>query len=439
MANLDDGFRRFVDRNPTPRTIYGLMLLFALLLLTDGYNVQSIGYVAPALVKAWGLNKAAMGPVFSMGLIGIMVGAMIMTPVADRLGARRVLLACTAAYSLLTLATAYVHGIQALMIMRLLSGAVLGAVMPNAIALMSDYAPSRLRNTMVTVVMCGFSLGGGLGGVVAALAIQNFGWPAVFFVGAAAPLLLLLPLLILLPESVGRILSGKAGPADLRRFERLVPGYAASPEALAPPAPHAGAAGHGPIRGLFANGMWSATALMWAVFFLNLLMLFTLTSWLPTIITASGLSLQFANLATSGYQFAGIPGAVAIALLCDRWGARRVLPIMFLGAASALFLLGAAGANPLLIATATAAAGVCVVGGQNAVNAFASGFYPSAMRATGVGWALGVGRLGSILGPLVAGELIKVGARPSTLFQLCAIAGLIAAAAMAVVARRQPQ
>lgn len=438
MGGSHESFRRFKDRSKTSPALYGMVALCFLLLLTDGYDVQAIAYAAPALIKAWSVNKAIMGLVFSVGLTGVMIGAMALTPLADRVGARRVLLGCTAAYAVLTLGTALTTNLPQLMILRLLSGLALGAVMPNAVALVADYAPGRLRSTFIAVIIAGFAIGGSLGGVFGAVALRRFGWPSVFFAGAVAPALLLAPLYLFLPDSLFRALQGRAGARVQRRLDRLAPGYAASPEALAAPDAPVAKPGYGPVRGLFAEGRWVSTALIWLTFFLSLLMLYTLSSWLPTVLTLDGLPIAAASLTASGYQLAGVLGA-AIGWLCDRFPPGRVLPLSFLCAGAAVFLITAAGVSPALLALSVAASGFFVVGAQTAANAFVSGFYPPSMRATGLGWALGVGRLGSIVGPLLAGALLKAGVQPPALFQFCAVAGVVAAVAVALAAWRRPR
>jgi AAHS family 4-hydroxybenzoate transporter-like MFS transporter len=190
--------------------------------------------------------------------------------------------------------------------------------------------------------------------------------------------------------------------------------------------------------GLFADGLAMPTLLIWVLYFMNLMVLYTLSNWLPTIITGAGLSLGTANFATSFYQLAGVFGALLIAIFCDRFGSRVILPVIFVGASACCFLIGSAGVNPTLVVAAISAAGFCVVGGQSAANAFVGNYYPSHIRATGIGWALGIGRLGTILGSYVIGSLIAAGVGAHALFEICAIPGLFAALAIWLVARNRP-
>lgn len=395
---------RFADLMPFHIRLVGLITL---LLVSDGYDTQAIGYVAPALAAAWGVERSAFGPVFSIGLFGVMIGALCVSMLADRVGARRVLLACALVYGLLTLATPLAGTIDALMAMRFVAGIALGGAMPTAIALVADHAPIRLRALVTTIAVCGFSIGGALGGVAATAMIADFGWQSVFIVGGIAPLVLLPFLYIFLPRTRPDV-----------------------------PAHHQPSTRRFPVVGLFADGLTPSTLLLWLVYFMNLLVLYTLSNWLPSIITLNGLDLAMANLATTFYQLGGTVGAVLIAALCDHFRPQRVLAVTFAGAAAAVFLIGAAGAQPVLVVVSVAAAGFCVVGGQNAANAFVGGFYPTDVRASGLGWALGVGRLGSILGPLMVGALLAGGTPTRTIFELAAIPAAVAACAIWLVGRR---
>jgi AAHS family 4-hydroxybenzoate transporter-like MFS transporter len=241
----------------------------------------------------------------------------------------------------------------------------------------------------------------------------------------------LAPLLWLwLPESLPRVLIGKASARAMAAVRQIAPRWS-------PPtgAPAEAPVRHIPVVGLFQDGFAVPTLLIWVLYFMNLMVLYTLSSWLPTIISDAGMPLKTANAATSFYQLGGIAGALLFSYACDRFGSRLILPAVFIGASIFCFLIGLAGHNPALVVGAATTAGVFVIGGQGVANAFVGNFYGSHIRATGIGWALGMGRLGAIVGPFVIGTLHGAGATPQTLFELCAIPGLFAAAATWFVAR----
>lgn len=430
MGARIDGFRQTLDSSKVSPALYGVAGLIALLLVTDGFGTQAMGFVAPAITKAWAMKAGALKGAISMGLVGVMIGACGVTPVADKIGARRILVACALAYGVLMAGTALVKDLDGLTWMRFFTGVALGGAMPAGIALVSEYAPTRLRSTMVTVAVSGFSIGGALGGAVATLVIQRFGWPAVFLIGGAAPVLIAPLLWLWLPESLPLVTAGKAGARSMAVVARLAPGWRPSPEAAGQTPAHA------PVIALLQNGLATPTVLIWVLYFMNLLVLYTLSNWLPTIVTGAGMPMSTAIAAASFYQLGGVVGGVLFAFCCDRFGSRLILPAIFLGTSVFCFLIGAAGQNPGLVVGAATTAGLFVIGGQAAANAFVGNYYPSHVRASGIGWALGVGRLGAILGPYVIGMLIEAGATPHTLFQICAIPGLFGAAAIWFVARK---
>src|SRR5260221_6645370 len=201
----------FIDRQPVGGFQIRLLLTCAAVLFLDGFDTQAIGYVAPALAKEWGLTKGALGPVFSAGLFGLMIGALVFGPLADRIGRKKIIIFSTLAFGIGTLATAFIGDVNALLAIRFLTGLGLGGAMPNAIAMTSEFSPHRRRATMVMVMFCGFSIGAALGGLLAAALIPQFGWRSGFVVGGVAPLLLVPILALRLPESVRLLpLTGRA-------------------------------------------------------------------------------------------------------------------------------------------------------------------------------------------------------------------------------------
>ena len=430
MTTRIDGFRQTLDSERVSPFFYGVIALLALLLVTDGFGTQSMGFVAPVITKAWALKKGAITAAVTTGLIGVMIGACGVTPIADRIGSRRILVVCALAYGALMAGTALVTDLNELAWMRLFTGLALGGAMPAAIALVSEYSPTRLRAMLVTVAVCGFSVGGALGGVANTFLIARHGWPSVFVAGGIVPILLAPLLYLWLPESLPRVMIGKASARAMAAVRKIAPHWA--PSAMAPAeAP----AREFPVVGLFRNGFAVPTVLIWILYFMNLMVLYTLSQMLPTIITDAGMPLSTASWATSFYQLGGIAGALVFSYGCDRFGSRLILPAIFIGTSVFCVMIGLAGHDAGLVVGAATTAGVFVIGGQAVANAFVGNFYGSHIRATGIGWALGMGRLGAIVGPFVIGTLHGAGARPQTLFELCAIPGLFAAAATWFVAR----
>ncbi|MEX5556461.1 aromatic acid/H+ symport family MFS transporter [Pseudomonas rhodesiae] len=420
-------FRAALDARPVSRYQWLILLLLALLLVTDGYDAQVLGYVVPALAADWGLEKPAFGPVFSANLLGLTLGSLLVTPLADRFGVRRVLLACVLIYASLTVLMVFADSLTTLMAARFICGIGMGGAMPSAMALMSDYSPPRLRTLMVTLAACGFSFGGAAGGFVAAGFIEHYGWEAVFLAGGVTPLLLFPFLVWLLPESLPRLLRDAPPYRRLQRVTaRLLPDWQP---------PLASAADDPQTRGsqltvveLFRHGYARPTLLIWATFFVSLILLYFMISWLPSLLLESGLALKQANLVTSMFLFAGTIGAIGMAWFADRLKNKvRLLFGVLLAAALCTVLLGLNHDNPRYLVACVFAAGFCIIGGQLTLNAFASNFYPAHVRATGTGWALGVGRFGSILGPLLGSLLLALHMPVQQIFFFCAIPAVMAA------------
>src|SRR6201746_2221205 len=214
----------FIDQQPVGGFQIRLLLTCAAVLFLDGFDTQAIGYVAPALAKEWGLTKAALGPVFSAGLFGLMIGPPVFGPRADRIGRKKIIIFSTLAFGIGTLVTAFVQDVNTLLAIRFLTGLGLGGAMPNAIAMTSELHPPRARATMVMIMFCGFSVGAALGGLLAAALIPQFGWRSVFVVGGVAPLLLVPILALRLPESVRFLaLSGRAHERVAELLARINP------------------------------------------------------------------------------------------------------------------------------------------------------------------------------------------------------------------------
>jgi MFS transporter, AAHS family, 4-hydroxybenzoate transporter len=420
--------RRFIDEQPLSRFQVLVGIMCGALVFMDGFDAQSMGFVAPALTAQLHITRAALGPVISIGLVGMMAGALVGGPLADRFGRKPVLVFCSFAFGAASLLTATATSLQTLTVFRLLTGLGLGGAMPNAIALTSEFMPRRLRATAVTTMFAGFSIGAAVGGFVAAALISRFGWQSVFVVGGIFPLLIGVMAVAALPESI-RFLLLKGG--DRPRVERYL-------SRIAPQRAPAGGLSIGvdeePSRGfvvtqLFRDGRGAVTLLLWVMFFMNLLDLYFLNSWLPTVMNDNGINVRIAIVITTLFQIGGAIGAVLLGRLIDRRLSFRILAWTYLAAAACIFLIGEAGASIGLLVVTVFAAGFSVVGGQTSSNALAAEFYPTAMRSTGVGWALGIGRIGSIIGPTLGGILLSKGGPPRQIFWLAAVPVLIATVA----------
>jgi MFS transporter, AAHS family, 4-hydroxybenzoate transporter len=432
--------RRFIDERPVSRYQLLVAVMCGLIVFVDGFDAQAMGYVAPALTTAMKISRNVLASVISSGLVGMMIGALVSGPLADRIGRKPVLIGCSLIFGLGSLLTATAQSVESLMAWRAITGLGMGGAMPNAIALTSEYMPQRRRAGAVTMMICGFSLGAAVGGFVAASIIPVFGWPSVFVVGGIMPIAIAMASFVVLPESI-RFLLVRGGKESLARayLSRMAPAEAVagplSPGSDESTSTRLGAGtGRFIVAELFSNGRALATILIWVIYFMNLLNLYFLNSWLPTIISDAGIPQATAIRLTSLFQVGGIAGAIVLGRLLDRTFSFWILAACYAWAAAFVYAIGHSGASVAMLAVTIACAGVGIIGGQNASHALSSEFYPTHMRSTGVGWALGIGRIGSIVGPVIGGLLLTQNTPMRDVFWAALIPALIAAAAAAAIA-----
>jgi len=393
-----------------------------LVLIIDGFDTQAIGYVAPLLISHLGVGRGAFGPVFGAGLGGIFAGALLLGAIADRYGRKPAIIGGLTLFGLCTLATVFVGSVQQLCVLRFVTGLGLGGAMPNAIALMTEYAPRNRRAFLATVMVCGFSVGAALGGFLAAELIELFGSSSVFLFGGILPFAILPFLVFKLPESL-RFLALKGGDARTIRSiaARMRPDLAISPDAVfvtdEPDVPGF------PVRSLFTDGRGRFTLLLWCAFATNLMVLYFVISWTPTLISAAGMSVRQGVFATSLFQVDGAVGTIGIGRLVDRFGPFALL-IAFVGAPITLMVLGVTADTPGLLLAILTVLGACVVGGQSGMNVFTGIAYPTSIRSTGAGWALGIGRVGSVAGSMIGGVLVGGEWSLGDQFLLAALSGV---------------
>jgi AAHS family 4-hydroxybenzoate transporter-like MFS transporter len=338
------------------------------------------------------------------------------------------------AFGVGTVATTFAPDLHGLTVIRFLTGLGLGGAMPNTVALMAEFSPRRRRATLVMVMFCGFSVGAAVGGLVAAALIPAFGWRSVFLVGGVAPLLFAPVLARALPESI-RFLAAAEGRENARIAHLL---SLLAPTVQIPPNTRfvVNEPGHArmPVAELFAAGGTATTLLIWVVFFMSLLDLYLLANWLPTLLNELGASISVSAAIGALLQAGGFVGALTLGKFIDRFSF-RALALTYLFASFAIVAIGFSGHSIPLAAVAIACAGFCIVGGQTASNALAATYYPTRVRSTGVGWALGIGRIGSIIGPLAGGMILARQAGVETLFMSAAVPALLAAIAAFALSR----
>ncbi len=409
-----------IDAHPVSRFQVGIMVLVACAVVMDGFDVQAMGFVAPAIIRSWGVDRASLGPVFGAGLLGMLFGSLALSVLADRIGRRPVLIMATLFFGLLMLVTPLAGNIRELLGLRFVTGFGLGGIMANAIALVGEYSPRRRRVSLMMWVSCGFTGGAVLGGLVSAVLIPWLGWQSVFGVGGAIPLAMVAAMLAWLPESMQFLVMRDRRLDDVRRWlARIAPTAAIGPDTRF--VSHEKKRDDAPVTALFQDGRVTQTLLLWGINFTNLLNLFFLANWLPTLASAAGRSDADAALLGTALQVGGLAGTILMGPLIDRLGFHRVLVPIFVAGAIAVASIGQPGVSAAALYALVMVGGFSIVGGQPAVNALAATLYPTSLRATGIGWSLGIGRIGSIVGPVLAGHLIGLHWQNDRLFIAAAV------------------
>jgi len=427
--------QQFIDHHPFSSLQKRVLALCFLVVAIDGFDTASIGFIAPALRAEWSLSAAALAPLFGAGLFGLMAGALLLGPMADRFGRKPVLLLSVAFFGLTSLLSSFATDMTTLLVLRFLTGLGLGGAMPTTITLTSEYCPQPRRASLVTLMFCGFTIGSALGGLVAAQLLASVGWRGILMIGGVTPLLLVPVLLFALPESLRwMVLRGRGASAAARGIMGRIAGTAT---ALPPLTVSDVKAPGSPVSQLFRPGLIGGTLLLWATFFMSLLIIYLLSSWLPTILNGAGHSLSQASFISSAFQIGGTLGAILLGRWMDRFRPHRVLALAYLAAAACIVVVGMATHNVPLLVLAVFGVGFGVSGSQVGANALAAAFYPTASRATGVSWASAVGRSGSVLGSMVGGALLAAQLSTESIFLMLAVPAVLAAFALLAMGRLQ--
>ena len=409
-------------------------LCFAIVLL-DGFDTAAIGYLAPSLLAEWGLSKPQLGPVLSAALVGLTCGSLCAGPLADRLGRRRPLVAAVLVFALASFGAAQAADLTQLTLWRFLTGIGLGAAMPNAVTLMSEYCPAPRRATLTNLMFCGFPLGAALGGFIAAWMIPHWGWRSVLLAGAVAPLLLAGALLLWLPESV-RFMVARAWPAArIRKVLGRIGEVGAERFVLAEG--RAGAEAGAGLGLVLSRPFRFGTAMLWLAYFMGLVIFYSMVNWMPVLFKEAGLAPREATLVAALFPLGGV-GAVAFGWLMDRYNGDRIIAIGFALTGFAIFAIGHVVGSLGLLVTVVLVAGTLMNTAQSSLPALAAGFYPTAGRATGVAWMLGIGRLGGIGGSFLVAQLSAMQLGFAAILGMLAVPGLLAAGLLLAKSLRRP-
>lgn len=419
-------------------SIIGFCFLVALL---DGFDSQAIGVTAPLMIPDLHLLPSQLGAIFSASSWGFLVGALLLGPCADRWGRKQFLVAAGLLFSVCTLATPWAKGFESLLWLRFATGIGLGGVAPCFVSIATEYAPRRMRAALVTILWTGLPGGGMVVGFLGPVLLPSLGWTGIYFAGGALSLIAILLVVVAVPESlvflvirnrdvrqIARIVGRLDPDARLSAASRFVASEEARPGV--------------PVRHLFTEGRAIMTLLLWVAFFIDYFVLLGSLIWSPTLLKTTGMSVGQASAGLAFNNVGGVVGCFIAGYLIDRFGPYRILIVTFLAAFAAISLTGYAAPSFVPVAFLETLDGFFIGGAGAGLIACAALLYPSEMRSTGVGWGLGVGRLGGASGPLLGGTLMAAQWSPAAIFiafGVIAIPAALTIFAMQLYAKRRRQ
>lgn len=401
-------------------------VLCTLIQICDGYDINSVSWAVPSLIDIWHLPPPAFTTAFLWSSIGILVGALSAGPIGDRVGRKPLLVVSLLIFGLASLSSAFVPSLLTLTVLRFFTGLGIGGAFPGAASLAGDYAPHRRRALLIMASFTGAPVGGFVGGQIVAVLLAHFGWPVIFILGGLFPLVLVPVLLIWLPESP-RFLATKTNlsprQADLLRRLDVVPGQAH----------YVDVARGNPVKMLFGRGYALQTLLLWIVFFCSLLNLFLFGYWMPTVFKLIGMTPAQAVFASSLRDCGAIFAVLYLGWAIDHVGPERSLALHYAVGAVFIAMIALVALPYAALLAMTFLAGMTIIGSQTGANATCGKLYPARMRTSGLGWALGIGRLGGIVAPILGGYLLSLGLPPTRIFLSACGFAIVAAAATALL------
>ncbi|MDA8510831.1 MFS transporter [Citrobacter sp. Igbk 14] len=418
-----------IDDSRFSRFHWVIIVLGFLVLAIDGFDTAAMGYIAPTLSADWGIKKQDLGPVLSAALLGLSFGALLAGPISDRMGRKRVLVFSCLFFGLASLGTAYAQTLNMLTFWRFLTGLGLGAAMPNAITLVSEFAPKRCRSMAINTMYCGFPLGAAGGGVISSWLIPSYGWHSVLLAGAIAPLALTVLLVLFLPESVKYLVHRGKEIAQIKRIaQRFMSGSLEQVTQFYLEEDRV-AVKKGSVAQLFSMPWLPGTLMLWMTYFMGLVIYYVLLSWMPTLMLGMGYPLAESAWLTSLFTFGGTAGILLAGWLMDRWEAHKVVSLGFMLTMLFALALGFEHNHIVLFGALIFLMGITMNGAQSGLQTLAATFYPTHCRATGIAWMQGVGRFGGVAGTMMSAQLLSLQWQADSILMFLSLPALVAAAA----------
>jgi AAHS family 4-hydroxybenzoate transporter-like MFS transporter len=409
MVDKTINIASLIDDQPVRPFHVQLVVLIFLVMISDGYDQMSIGFAAPGIAHTLHIDRSSLGAVLSASLAGMLVGAPLLGWVGDRFGRRSAILSGVFIFGIMSFVSAAAQTFVELLVLRFVTGLGLSGVTANAVALIAEYAPKRVRMRLIVLAFIGLTVGSMLPAVVSGTLEAAYGWRSLFIVGGIAPLVIGVGLFFTLPESLKFMVVAKWPTAKLMRVASAVDPKLRGAIGLVFVSPEqtVGSQNSG-IKRLFADGFVWITPIVWIIFSTYLAVNYFLHGWMPSLFRDGGLTIGQTAIVTSMYDVGGVIGAVTISRFVDRFGMAAIVALFLLAcpAVGVIGFIGTIGHSAYLLGAVIFLSGFCLVGITLGMNAVAGVIYPTEIRASGVGWAFGVGRFGSISGPLIGGWLV---------------------------------
>lgn len=397
---------QLIDQSKLTSFQWRVFILCLLIAIFDGFDTQAVAFTGPALIQAFNLGPGALGPVMAAGTVGMVLGAMFLGLLGDKLGRRPTILIGVALFGTTSLATAFATSTEQIIILRFLAGLGMGGVTPNILSLAAEYGPARMRGTIMTVVLLGLPTGAILGGLLAAQMLPTIGWQGIYVVGGVVPLALLVVLFFTLPESMQYLASDK-GRNNTEKIRKIINRIVKQPilEAVSFTVPDAEVKSG--IGSLFSPSLARNTIAIWTIYLFNWVAWFMLLSWLPTVLRTAGLSAENAPMGTVTVNAVFVLCAIPLAILLPRVNTRLLLLVMFIFGILLSIGLAYSGTNWTWVFILAGAGGLGIGGQQIVLNYMVAQAYPTTLRATATGWAIAVGRIGAIIGSASGGWILE--------------------------------
>ena len=409
---------------------FNVLVWCLLIILFDGYDLAINGVVLPLLMVEWGLTAMQAGMLASTALAGMMFGAMIFGSLADKIGRKKVIMICIVLFSGLTFAGGFASNPTEFAILRFLAGLGIGGVMPNLVALTSEYAPIRMRSTLVTGMFSGYAVGGVMAALLGSWFTPDFGWQIMFFI-AGIPLFLLPVIWKFLPESLTFIVQQNR-QAEAREIVRRLEPTITVKETTTFELDQVDVPESASVMSLFRRGRTMNTILFWIAFFTCLLTMYALSSWLPKLMMAAGYSMDNSLMFMMVMNIGAVIGIIGGGILADRFHLKPVLMCLGVMGAVVMSLMGFQ-SNEFLLYILVFLAGAASIGSQMLLYSYVAQFYPLAVRSTGIGWSSAIGRMGAIIGPILIGGLLGMNLPAHFNFMAVGLPVLITAIAVSLI------